>query len=213
MTDNTAGNNPAAGDSGSSYSGSGNAVPADSGYVGTHSADVAQQGSASETQPWQAPQQQAAGSYGHPSDAQPGGSAQPANQPSGEQAPYYGSPGVDYAQYQQATYAPAYGTGYAPPGLGQSLDPSTKPNEHLALSIIALVASLMCSGFLGIPFAIAGLVFSTKVESKFTFGDVDGARDASKKAWIFSLVALVATVVTWLGFVGFAILFLMVGAQ
>lgn len=70
----------------------------------------------------------------------------------------------------------------------------TKPDNNLALSIIATVVSLItCCGWvscIGVILGIIAIVFSTQVDSKYTAGDYIGSENASKNAKILSYIAI-----------------------
>jgi len=69
-----------------------------------------------------------------------------------------------------------------------------KPDNNLALSIIATVVSLLtCCGWvscIGVILGIIAIVFSTQVDSKYFAGDYPGAESASKNARLLSLIAI-----------------------
>lgn len=69
-----------------------------------------------------------------------------------------------------------------------------RPNNNLALSIVATVVSLItCCGWvscIGVILGIIAIVFSTQVDSKYFAGDYDGAERAAKNAKILSLIAI-----------------------
>lgn len=70
----------------------------------------------------------------------------------------------------------------------------TKPDNNLALSIIATVVSLItCCGWvscIGVILGIIAIVFSTRVDAKYTAGDYIGSENASKNAKILSYIAI-----------------------
>ncbi len=69
-----------------------------------------------------------------------------------------------------------------------------KPNNYLALSIVATIVSLIsCCGWIsciGVILGIIAIVFSTQVDSKYFAGDYAGAESTAKNAKILSLIAL-----------------------
>ena|SRR5947209_16547679 len=67
----------------------------------------------------------------------------------------------------------------------------------LVLAIVSLVVSLVC-GWCGLPLAIPALIFAIQVNSKIAAGDIQGAQDASKKARIFSFIAIGIAVLLWI---------------
>lgn len=65
--------------------------------------------------------------------------------------------------------------------------PTHEVPNHLALSIISAVMSLLCCC---IPFGIVPVFFSTQVNTKYANGDYDGARSASANAKLWSWVCI-----------------------
>jgi predicted secreted protein len=113
--------------------------------------------------------------YGSPSPSRFGTPPPPAQQPQ------YGQP----APYGQA---PAYGNAY-----GQPMGPP--PQNYRVWSILS---TLFCC----LPLGIASIVFAAQVNSKWSAGDVAGARESSEKAKKFAIwSALTSVVVTVLVFV------------
>ncbi|HEV7768933.1 MAG TPA: CD225/dispanin family protein [Thermoanaerobaculia bacterium] len=91
---------------------------------------------------------------------------------------------------------PRANAGYAPPqpSSGESI-----PN-YLVHSIIVTLCCCM-------PLGIVGIVFAAQVNSKLALGDYMGAREASAKAKLFTMIGF------GIGLVGVVILFLMAGAS
>lgn len=69
-----------------------------------------------------------------------------------------------------------------------------KPNNNLALAIIATIVSLItCCGWIsciGVILGIIAIVFSTQVDSKYFAGDYVGAESSAKNAKLLSLIAI-----------------------
>ncbi|MBK5720244.1 CD225/dispanin family protein [Dysgonomonas sp. Marseille-P4677] len=69
-----------------------------------------------------------------------------------------------------------------------------KPNNNLALAIIATIVSLItCCGWVscvGVILGIIAIVFSTQVDSKYFAGDYAGAESSAKNAKLLSLIAI-----------------------
>lgn len=69
-----------------------------------------------------------------------------------------------------------------------------KPNNNLALAIIATIISLItCCGWIsciGVILGIIAIVFSTQVDSKYLAGDYAGAESTAKNAKLLSLIAI-----------------------
>jgi hypothetical protein len=82
--------------------------------------------------------------------------------------------------------------GSAPSGMGE-------PPTYLWQAIVVTV--LCC-----IPFGIPAIVFSTKVKPAYLTGDYAGALEASKKAKMWCIVALIVGLITNLLFLGFQIM-------
>lgn len=59
----------------------------------------------------------------------------------------------------------------------------------LVLAIVSLPVSL-CGCWPSAALAIAAIVFAAQVNTKVSAGDIEGAREAAKKAKIFSLIAM-----------------------
>lgn len=66
-----------------------------------------------------------------------------------------------------------------------------KPNNYLVWSILSTV--LCC-----LPFGIAAIVYSTKVDSLWSSGDRAGSEDASKKAKMWMLIAVGCGVLSYI---------------
>lgn len=69
-----------------------------------------------------------------------------------------------------------------------------KPNNNLALAIIATIVSLItCCGWVscvGVILGIIAIVFSTQVDSKYYAGDYAGSESAAKNSKLLSLIAI-----------------------
>ena len=78
---------------------------------------------------------------------------------------------------------------WTPPPAGGS---ATVPNNL----VIAIISIFCCW-----PLAIPAIIFATQVNGKVAAGDIAGAQDASKKAKMFSMIAIGLGVVFYL-FVG-----------
>lgn len=96
-----------------------------------------------------------------------------------------------------AAMAPA-SQGYAPSGM-------TEPPTYLWQSIVVM---LLCCLPLGIP----ALIFSTKVKPAFASGDYAAAMEASKKAKLFCILALVIGLIVQVIYIGINIAVVMSGA-
>jgi hypothetical protein len=72
--------------------------------------------------------------------------------------------------------------------------PERPAPSYLTLSIVATVLSVLstclCCIPLGLPFGIAGIVFSSQTNTKLAAGDYEGSANASNQARIWSFIAL-----------------------
>lgn len=87
---------------------------------------------------------------------------------------------------------------WTPPPAGGS---ATVPNY-----MVPAIISIFCCW----PLAIAAIIFASQVNSKVAAGDVAGAQDASKKAKMFSFIAIglgllgwVIAIIYWIVVIGF----------
>ena len=69
----------------------------------------------------------------------------------------------------------------------------------------AIISALCCT-----PLGVAAIIFAAQVNGKVQAGDIAGAMDASKKAKMFSFIAIGLGLVTWiivllLNVLGFAV--------
>ena len=65
-----------------------------------------------------------------------------------------------------------------------------------------LVESILCTICCCLPFGIPGIVYAAQVDSKLKTGDVEGAKESSKKAKTWTLVAFVTGIVLGLISIG-----------
>lgn len=79
--------------------------------------------------------------------------------------------------------------------------PGAPPPNNL---VLAILVTILCCWPLGIP----AIIFAAQVNSKFAQGDYAGAEDSSKKAKMWSIIALCAGLLVGLLY----ILLMMVGA-
>jgi hypothetical protein len=149
----------------------------------------------------------------YPGQAEPAGPpgwAQGQVPPPGYGQPTYGQPGYGpptYPPYPQSAYGqPGYGPpiygqpmypqpGYGPPIYGQ---PGPQPPTYRAWGVTATVSGVLFSLLLGLPTAIVGVTYGSKVTKAWASGDVQGAYNASRKArgWLTA-----STVFDAIGFV------------
>ncbi len=102
--------------------------------------------------------------------------------PAGQQPPWYGPPA------------------YGPPGYGQPMypPPGPQPPTYGGWGVSAIIGGVLFSLLVGLPTAITGHVYGSKVSRLWASGDVQGAYNASRKArgWLTA-----STVFDLLGFV------------
>jgi hypothetical protein len=86
-----------------------------------------------------------------------------------------------------------------PPASGGG--PATVPNY-----MVPAIISIFCCW----PLAIAAIIFATQVNGKLAAGDTAGAEDASKKAKMFSFIAIglgllgwIIAIIYWIAVIGF----------
>ena len=79
------------------------------------------------------------------------------------------------------------------------------PQNYL---VFAILATIFCCWPLGIP----AIIFAAQVNSKFTQGDFAGAEESSKKAKMFSFIAMGAGILAIIIYMGFMLLGAIVGA-
>jgi hypothetical protein len=116
--------------------------------------------------------------------------------------PQYGQPQYGPGQYGPPQYGPpGYGPpAYYPPGYGAPMyaPPGPPPPTYTGWAVSALIGGVLFSLLVGLPTAIAGQVYGSKVSRLWASGDVQGAYSASRKArgWltastVFDLLGLV----------------------
>lgn len=97
-----------------------------------------------------------------------------------QQQPQYQQPQQPYQQ-PAAVPRPVFATTPAP---GPHRPETPMPNTYLAWSIVTMV--LCC-----VPTGIAAIIYSSKVSSRWTAGDLDGARSASDNAALWIIISIV----------------------
>jgi hypothetical protein len=68
---------------------------------------------------------------------------------------------------------------YVPPGYAM---PSQMPSRYQGWGVTALVGGVMFSLVIGLPTAIVGMTYGSKVSRLWNMGDLQGAASASRKA-------------------------------
>ncbi len=147
-----------------------------------------------------------AGPAGPPGWA-PGQQPPPGYGPPSYGPPVYGQPGYGQPNYGQPNYGqpmygpPGYGMPvYGPPGYGPPMyaPPGPKPPTYSGWATTVTVGGVLFSLLVGLPTAIVGITYGSKVSRLWAVGDVHGAYDASRKArgWltastVFDLLGLV----------------------
>jgi len=120
----------------------------------------------------------------------PYGGQPPYGQPTYGQPPYGGQPGYGMPAYPQPGYGPPM---YPPPG--------PQPPTYGAWAVSAIIGGVLFSLLIGLPTAIVGLNYGSKVNKAWAAGDVQGAATASRKArgWltastIFELLGVILVI-------------------
>ena len=119
--------------------------------------------------------------------------------------PGYGPPTYGPPTYGPPTYGPpGYGPFmYYPPGYGPPMypPPGPRPPTYEGWAVSALVGGVLFSLLVGLPTAIAGKVYGTKVTRLWASGDMQGAYSASRRArgWltastVFDLLGLILVI-------------------
>jgi hypothetical protein len=94
------------------------------------------------------------------------------------------------------------------PGWQPPQPPNTAAANIPNYLVPAILATLCCA--CGMPFGIVSIIYATQVNSKAAAGDIQGAMDASSKAKMWFIIAIV---VGLLGGIASGILQLLVGAR
>src|SRR5579864_5078015 len=148
--------------------------------------------------------------YGVPSYGQPG-CGQPSYGQPGYGQPNYGQPDYGQPGYGQPPYGgqpgygqPGYGMpAYPQPGYGPPMYPPSgpQPPTYGGWAVSAIVGGVLFSLLIGLPTAIVGLNYGSKVKRAWAAGDVQGAASASRKArgWltastIFELLGVILVI-------------------
>jgi interferon-induced transmembrane protein len=141
--------------------------------------------------------------YGQPAYGQPAYGQQPTY---GQQPPYGGQPGYGQPGYGPPPYGgqPGYGMpAYPQPGYGAPMypPPGPQPPTYGAWAVSAIIGGVLFSLLIGLPTAIVGLNYGSKVRKAWTAGDMQGAASASRKArgWltastIFELLGVILVI-------------------
>jgi hypothetical protein len=174
----------------------------------------------SESPPGWAQAQQPPPGYGAPGYGQQPTYGQPAyGQPPtyGQQPPYAGQPGYGMPAYGQPGYGqqPPYGgqPGYGQPGYGMPAypqpgygppmypPPGPQPPTYGPWAVSAIIGGVLFSLLIGLPTAIVGLNYGSKVKRAWAAGDMQSAATASRKArgWltastIFELLGVILVI-------------------
>jgi len=122
--------------------------------------------------------------YGQSAYGQPAYGQQPGY---GQQPPYGGQPMYGQPGYGPSPYGgqPGYGMpAYPQPGYGQPMYPPSgpQPPTYGAWAVTAIIGGVLFSLLIGLPTAIVGLNYGSKVNKAWAAGDVQGAASASRKA-------------------------------
>ena len=92
-----------------------------------------------------------------------------------------------YAQYQNTYTSDYQNTQYQTPPVYQSSYEPEKPINWVPYLVLSIISTLCCC----IPFGIVAIVFSAKINSAVTAGNIEEAKKAAKtaKIWIIAAVA------------------------
>ena len=71
--------------------------------------------------------------------------------------------------------------------------PASGPSDGVPNYLVQSIISAVCC----FPLGIVAIIFAAQVNGKVTAGDTDGALNASKKAKIFSFIALGLGILFW----------------
>ena len=131
--------------------------------------------------------------YGPPPYPGQAGAAGPPGWAPGQQVP----PGYGPPTYGPPDYGPPV---YYPPGYGQPMypPPGPPPPTYGTWAVSAIIGGVLFSLLVGLPTAITGHFYGTKVTQLWASGDMHGAYRASRKArgWLTA-----STVVDLLGLI------------
>ena len=101
----------------------------------------------------------------------------------------YGSRAQGTPPYGQQNAGPRYAPGGVYPQ-----DRPLKPDNYLAGAIICTVLTFFCSLYIATAFAVAGIVFASKVDGLWMQGRYDEAADAAAKAKKFTMIGVYVAV-------------------
>jgi hypothetical protein len=93
------------------------------------------------------------------------------------------------AAWQQAPPPPQANPGWAPPPTPQ---PMGMPQAAIQNYLVPAIISTICCC---LPAGIVSIIFATQVNTKIKAGDIQGAMDASAKAKMWFIIAIVAGVI------------------
>ena len=74
-----------------------------------------------------------------------------------------------------------------------------------------LVPSILVTLFCCWPLGIPAIIYAARVDPKIAGGDIDGARESSRKAMIWIFVAICAGLLCFAGYLAFIFLFMAAG--
>jgi hypothetical protein len=104
----------------------------------------------------------------------------------------YGSgdlPGGQSPSAWQQSPPPQANPGWSPPPAPQSMG---APQQNIQNYLVPAIISTICCC---LPAGIVSIIFATQVNSKLKLGDIQGAMDASAKAKMWFIIAIVAGVI------------------
>jgi hypothetical protein len=75
----------------------------------------------------------------------------------------------------------------------------SSPSASVATSEVPnyLIPAILSTIFCCLPLGVVSIIFATQVNSKVATGDIAGATEASRKAKMFSFIAVGLGVLTW----------------
>ena len=94
--------------------------------------------------------------------------------------------------------------------MSQPWTPPSSPNSPATVPnyLIPAILSLFCC----FPLSIVAIIFAAQVNGKIAAGDIQGAMDSSKKAKMFSFIAIGLGVALWLCYIVLMVLGFGLGA-
>ena len=76
----------------------------------------------------------------------------------------------------------------SPPGYGSGAGTAAPPGTQVPNYLIQSILVTLCCC---LPLGVVGIIFAAQVNSKLAQGDIAGARDASQKAKLFTMIGFI----------------------